>query len=44
MKNTKQQPRREIVLTCRVDGKEVSIEELAAELVRAGGLAVRGQK
>ena len=28
------QPKRDIVLTCRIDGREVSLEELAVELVR----------
>jgi len=42
VKNTKPQPRREVVLTCRVEGKEVSIEELARELVRCGGIVRRG--
>jgi len=42
MKNTKQQPKREVVLTCRVEGKEVSLEELARELVRCGGIVRRG--
>jgi hypothetical protein len=42
VKNTKPQPRREVVLTCRVEGKEVSLEELARELVRCGGIVRRG--
>lgn len=33
------QPKREIVLTARVDGREVSLEELAREINRCGGLA-----
>jgi hypothetical protein len=40
---TKRQPKREIVLTCRVDGAEVSLEELALELVRCGGIAAKGR-
>lgn len=44
MKNTDERPRRETVLTCRVDGREVTLEQLAAELVRCGGIARRGAK
>jgi hypothetical protein len=42
MSNPRKQPAREVVLTCRVEGKEVSIEELARELVRCGGIVRRG--
>ena len=35
-------PKREVVLTCRVEGKAVSLEELARELVRCGGIVRRG--
>lgn len=38
-----QEPKREIVLTCRIDGREVSLEELARELVRCGGIARKGK-
>ena len=44
MKDSKETPRREIVLTCRVDGKDVSLEALARELVRCGGIARKGAK
>jgi hypothetical protein len=40
---TKTQPKRTIELTCRVEGREVSLEELALELVRCGGIAVKGR-
>jgi hypothetical protein len=43
MKPTKQ-PRREPVITCRVDGREVTLEQLAAEVVRCGGIAPKGAK
>jgi hypothetical protein len=33
--------RREIDLTCRVNGVEVSLEELAQELVRCGGIVAK---
>jgi hypothetical protein len=36
---TKQQPKRETPVTCRINGAEVTIEELAAEINRCGGLA-----
>jgi hypothetical protein len=32
------------VLTCRVDGREVTLEQLAAEVVRCGGIARKGAK
>jgi hypothetical protein len=38
------QPQRETVLTCRVDGREVTLEQLAAEVVRCGGIARKGAK
>lgn len=38
---TKTQPKRDIALTCRINGQEVSLEELALELVRCGGIADR---
>jgi len=44
VKNTKQQPRRDIVLTCRVNGEDVTLEELARELVRCGGITRKGAK
>jgi hypothetical protein len=33
-RKTPKQPKRDIVLTCRIEGREVTLEELAAELVR----------
>lgn len=44
MKNTSTEPKRETVLTCRVDGRAVTLEQLAVELVRCGGIARKGAK
>ena len=41
-RESKQPPKREIVLTARVDGREVSLEELAREINRCGG--IKGSK
>jgi hypothetical protein len=42
VKNTSTKAKRETVLTCRVDGREVTLEQLAAEVVRCGGIVRRG--
>jgi hypothetical protein len=44
MSNLRKQPAREVILRCRVDGKEVSLDELAAEVVRCGGMAPVGRR
>jgi hypothetical protein len=42
VKSTRPEPTRETVLTCRINGVEVSIEELAKEITRCGGIVRKG--
>jgi len=44
MKPASEQLKRETVLTCRINGVEVSIEELAKEINRCGGVTRKGAK
>jgi hypothetical protein len=45
-RESKPQPKRETLVTCRINGVEVTLEELAREINRCGGLkqAGRGSK
>jgi hypothetical protein len=39
--STSKQPKRPTVVTCRINGVAVSLEELAQELVRCGGIVAK---